>query len=205
MKDLSVIKKIQQDNITFRIRKTCNNPDLKSHMILTDDQFTYVDFYFKKYPKKITLKSGEKIPQNHTFYWEQSRNFYHPAKLLPIEAAPLPMYYSMLNAAKSYILYRTKDIDKAIVSLCRHGIKESKPNDQKTSTCAKNLADISIKRENRGVFPFFSEMIDPRFSTMWSNNWEPTIKMLLEAVPFVHSAYITTYDLRKNKRAFYST
>ena len=135
------------------------------------------------------------------FYWHQAENFYKASKLLPIESAPLTMYYSMLNAAKAYILYESEDVEHALKALGSHGLHECKDNTDAPST----LADIYIERDDRGVFYCFSHLLDEKFDELWpnkKNNGKYSIKELMGVLPFVHSAYIATYSVKRKDEKF---
>ena len=57
MKSINLKKPLEKDNVQIRLRKAYNFPDISGHTILTDDAFTYVDFYFQTH-KKIRKLDG---------------------------------------------------------------------------------------------------------------------------------------------------
>ena len=199
MEQIRIVREIKRNNLVFRLRKASRDPAMKGRIVLTDDLFTYVDFFYKQNPRRMNSGEGSYGEYRYLFYWEQARHFYNASKNLPIEAAPLTMYYCILNAVKSYLLYESKGDQEIQESLKMHGIQEG--CNSKGKLYGK-LEEISLKRMEKGVFSCFSRMIDINFQNTWELNWQPEMKMLLGAVPFVHNAYITTYGLSKKKECF---
>ncbi|MCF0133113.1 MAG: hypothetical protein HUJ72_04535 [Blautia sp.] len=193
---------MEKNNMTVRIKKSHTYFEDKTHTILTDDVFTYVDFYFKTHARNLkSQKTGKKIEENYEFYWQQARHFYLAAKQLPIESAPLPMYYAMLNAAKSLILFKTKDVDATVKNMGNHGLHEF--NDKQGSE--KQLDTIKIERDRYGVFVEFSKYLDAEFDEVWKDkgqNGYYSVKELMYQLAFIHRAYATTYSLPKSQELF---
>ena len=193
-------REVEQNSVVLRLRKAVLDADMKSHTILTDDVFSYVDFYFKAHKKIIKDANGKKVEQNHHFYWEQSRNFFKAAKVLPIESAPLPMYYCMLNAVKAYLLYGSKNYDEVKNAFRCHGLQEAGGTSE---LARKDLDNIFVKRKNQGVFCEFAKKIDSSFDLLWPiNKGKTSLKELINQVPFVHAAYVSTYSVRRKDEKF---
>ena len=84
------------------LKKCITHPDFQSSTVLTDDAFTYVQFFFQKNRKALKykdptskIKYGDPNKYHYSFYWDQALIFYKAAKTLPIESMPLLSYYSM--------------------------------------------------------------------------------------------------------------
>lgn len=200
-KDLTILKPVEENNMDLRIKKPYLSFDRKSHTVLTDDIFTYVDFFFKSHSRSLKSKSTDKkIAQNYTFYWEQARQFYNAAKMLPAESAPLPMYYSMLNAVKAFLLYKSDDVDLTLAQLNHHGLKEWNDKLEKVISLDK----IYIVRCDRGIFTLFSDKLDTEFSSKWLKReaGKKSLKELMRQLAFIHSAYIKTYNIPRNQELF---
>lgn len=195
---------VEKNNMEVRLKKSHTIFENKTHTILTDDVFTYVDFYYKTHKKRlISENSGKPIVENYEFYWQQAKHFYNAARQLPIESSPLSMYYAMLNAAKSLILYRTKNVDQTLKNLSNHGLHEyNNEENEKSNNC---LNEIYIERFEFGVFVEFSELLDESFTTKWKSKKEHarySVKELLYQLAFIHRAYVTTYELPRNQELF---
>ena len=197
-------KNVEKNSVSIRIRKPVTNPDLSSHVVLTDDVFSYVDFFFKTNKRRgMEKKAGTTINQRRSFYWEQAKNFYIAAKSLPIESAPLPMYYCMLNAAKAYLLCKTDSYESVEKDFNGHGLREGNESDSEKMPNI-SLETIYIKRKGQGVFVKFAQILDPAFNEKWpnTNGTSFSIKELLYQLPFAHSAYIATYKLPRKEEKF---
>lgn len=197
---MNFIRDVENNSVSVRLRKAYRDADLSSHTVLTDDVFQYVDFFFKTHKKNIKNSSGKKIDQHYLFYWQQSKNFYNATKMLPIESSSLPMYYCMLNAVKAYLLYNANNYDELKGELSKHGLKEGNTDSDEHPLC---LDSIYVRRDMRGVFSAFSKKIQGDFDTLWSSGKSSAIslKQLMYQIPFVHSAYISTYRTpRKNEK-----
>ncbi len=200
MEKLKEKKIVENSNTVLAIRKPYSRYNMQSRTVLTDDVFSYVDFYFKKNKKKLIGEDGKELKQNYMFYWRQAENFYKASQGLPIEAAPLTMYYSMLNAAKAYILFESKDVKKDLIHLSRHGLNEGhSDNDSLTSA---SLDSIYIKRKEKGVFTCLSCYLDDSFQLNWNLGKLYSIKELMSVLPFVHKAFVSTYSLKRKDEMF---
>lgn len=190
-------KKIVEDNVPQYLRKAYVEPDIRSHTVLTDNVFEYVEFFFKKNRRKLKNSAGKKLSVDYMLFWQQAANFYNATKRLPIESAPLVMYYCMLNATKAYITYYSVDhADEAINNMQSHGVNECKNQVDKT-----DLSEIKIKHRDNGVFPYFSKIIDGDFLNAWGEKNPFSVKELMETLAFIHNPYISTYNIvRKNER-----
>lgn len=87
----------QYKNRKLQIGKSYTSPDFSSHTVLTDDIFTYIDFYFSSHKKAMKyrnptvskIKYGDEKKYHYSFYWKQAMSFYKAAKTLPMESVPL--------------------------------------------------------------------------------------------------------------------
>ncbi len=192
---------VEKNSVSLRLRKTANDADISSHTVLTDDVFQYVDFYFKTHKRVIKESSGKPVEQNQVFYWQQAKNFYDAAKMLPIESAPLPMYYCMLNAVKAFLLFASKDFDSIQNDFNGHGLKEGNPDNEGHPL---RLDNITVKRESWGVFYRFAKTQHSNFDNLWSpgKTGEKKLTDLMYQIPFIHSAYISTYNIPRKYEKF---
>ena len=199
---MAFIRDVESNSVSLRLRKPYMDADITSHTVLTDDVFSYVDFFFKTHKKVIKKKTGERVKQNHTFYWEQARQFYCASKMLSIESAPLPMYYCMLNAAKAYLFYYADDYDEIEEDFGNHGLNEDKTKSKDVQTL--DLANIFIARKSKGVFPKFGKAVNSNFDSLWKikATGAKSIKELLFQIPYVHSTYSSTYKIPRKNEAF---
>jgi hypothetical protein len=85
----SVIRISDKD---VRFARAILNPNFRSKRIISSTPWDFVSLWLRK-EKQIEAQ----------IYWNQARNFFEAAKNLPTESAPLPLYYSFLNAAKALL------------------------------------------------------------------------------------------------------
>lgn len=182
------------------ISKAYSGKDFLKKTVLTDEVFTYVDFFYSSHHKAMKFvepKNKEKFGNpnqfGYAFYWNQARIFYDAACSLPIESAPVAAYYCMLNAAKSYISYTSSSADEFVNDFAMHGINED------NADSGNDLSTISIKHKERGVFPMFAKCLDDDFLAKWPTGTAFSLKKLLYNLPFVHRAFSLTYSTRSKK------
>lgn len=168
--------------------------------VLTDDVFTYVRFFFSSHRKAMKMTDPENVSKygkadqyRYDFFWKQAETFYAAAKQLPLEAAPVAAYYCMLNAAKSYLAYTADTADVFVKEFGMHGLMEDHDN------LGTDIATISIKHKEHGVFPLFAKSLDSNFFEKWPANEPKTLKCLLSNLPFVHRAFSMTYTTDSKK------
>lgn len=202
MKIIERKKPVEKDSVQLRLRKAYNNPNISKHTVLTDDAFTYVDFYFKTNKKRLNLDCNN-ANVHYVTYWHQAQNFYTAAKVLPVESSPLPMYYCMLNAAKAYCLYYAADPKDIVRDLHQHGICEGNSNHfEENSRKRKSLKEIFVSRKSYGVFSAFSKLLDQKFEKNWEQSEVFSLSQLLGSLAFVHSAYSSTYNITREQESF---
>lgn len=207
---------IELEPFQYRNRKLCmkksvTTPKFDSNTILTDDIFTYVDFFLgsqkkvmKYYDDSLREKYGQPIKYHYAFYWKQAYAFYKASKELPIESRPLVAYYSMLNAVKALISYKEKFVDDFITDFSSHGLHENSDtigcdDSNGTYMAEESLDVIGVERYRYGVFAHFGKMLDDEFDTVWPVKTSWKLKKLLYNLAFVHRAYVTTYSSRNKK------
>ena len=185
----------------IRMGKSYTYQNHQSSTILTDDTFTYIDFYFSSHKKAMKYKGkdikekyGDPDKYNFKFYWKQSMSFYQAAKSLPIESSPLASYYSMLNAVKSLIAFREPYVDNFVTDFNQHGLHED------NSSAGEGLDTICVKRKQKGVFCHFGKTLEKDFEKLWPAGTSWSIKELLYNLAFMHRAYTVTYSSSKGKK-----
>ncbi len=181
--------------------KAYTNQEFAKPTVITDDAFSFVSFFYASHNKAMKFddasyknRYGDPKQYKYDFYWNQAEIFYKAAKQLPFEASPVASYYCMLNAAKSYLSFTLSSADKFISEFGMHGIREEK------SDTGKDLSDIRITHNNKGVFPLFASCLDSDFNSIWpANNTSYSLKSLLYNLVFVHRAFTMTYSTARKK------
>lgn len=181
----------------LRMNKSYTTPNFSSSTILTDDVFTYIEFYFSSHKKAMKYRNstskakyGSEKRYHYLFYWKQAMTFYCAAKALPIESVPLLSYYSMLNATKAFLAFKCEYIEDFVEHFGNHGLFEN------VNLAGIDLETIAVGRKNKGVYPLFGNTLEANFDTIWASGKHNTItlKKLLYNLAYIHRAYITTYN-----------
>ena len=87
---MSEIIRISDRPVRFH-RATCY-PDFSERRVIASSPWEFVSLWLRK-----NGNADAKI------YWEQARHFFELARELPVQSAPLPLYYSFLNAVKALL------------------------------------------------------------------------------------------------------
>ncbi len=187
----------------LRMYKSYTDSNFQSNTILTDDVFTYIEFYFSSHTKALKYRNpsskskyGSEKKYHYTFYWKQAMTFYYATKSLPIESVPLLSYYSMLNAAKAFLSFKSEYIEDFVENFAGHGLFEN------VNLPGTDLNTIAVGRKNKGVFPLFGKYLEQNFDTIWPSGKTNTItlKKLLYNLAYIHRAYITTYNTPRSAK-----
>ncbi|WP_186431011.1 YaaC family protein [Clostridium sp. BSD9I1] len=191
----------QFKNKSLQMKKAYSSQDYQNSTVLTDDIFTYINFYFSSHKKcmkyhDLTLKDKHGDPNKYhfSFYWKQAMSFYKAAKTLPIESSPLASYYSMLNAVKALIAFREPYVDNFINNFSAHGLFEDK------NGIGQSLDTIGVQRVGFGVFVEFGKLLESNFEVLWPRKSPWTLQKLLYNLAFLHRAYVTTYTTPRGRK-----
>ncbi len=79
-------------NRELTLPKAVVSPDLGSRTVLTNEPWDFVDL--------ALIRERQTEAQ---FYWRQAREFYTAAQGLPLQSAPLLLYYAFMNATKALL------------------------------------------------------------------------------------------------------
>lgn len=142
--------------------------------VLASDPFDYVDLWLRREHKTEAL-----------YYWRQAQSFFYAAKDLPLESAPLVLYYCFMNAAKSLLSSNN------ITNVGYHGVKrDGRPQANQKVV----LSNEGFRIQNGGVVgslaTYFSESESCRTHTL-----EDTFYNLV----FIHRTYCLTYPNRSEQ------
>lgn len=149
------------------IPKAVVSPDLGSRTVLTNEPWEFVDL--------ALTRQGQAEAQ---FYWRQAREFYNVAQGLPLQSAPLLLYYSYMNATKSLLAA------KGIAFNRYHGVRGWDPNAGGQS----QVFSVGVEIRNQGILPSLAQYYaEPEPSN------QHLLKDLLYNLAFVHRTFCLTY------------
>ena len=132
----------------------------------------------------VALWLKQNANQRAQIFWDQAQNFFESSSGLPVQAAPLPLYYSFLNAVKA--LLETK----GIAYQNYHGMSGI---DLRTATNSRiRIENEGLQIKNGGILPslisYFGEVeATKRYS----------FKDVLSNLPFIHRSYSMTYSTKE--------
>lgn len=114
-------------------------------------------------------------------YWEQARHFFNAAKELPAYSAPLPLYYSFLNATKALLEAKQQNY------VAYHGISGF---DMRTSPGARiSLEAEGLKIKGSGILPALIQYFGETETTL-----RYSLTDVLANLAFVHRSYSLSYN-----------
>ncbi|MBB3066662.1 YaaC family protein [Limibacillus halophilus] len=159
-------KQIKLGNRRVWMHKAIQHTNFEAESVLSNDPWLFVELWLKRNGKADALA-----------YWLQARRFADATKTLGIEAAPLTLYYSFLNATKALLEVRSA------VHGTTHGVTGERPASAKAS-----LANEKVTFLSGGVLPALC-----RYLGESPNKHEYSLKELLWNLPFVHRAFRHTF------------
>jgi hypothetical protein len=152
--------------------KALMSPAIGARTVLTNSPWTYVALWLKRERKDKAL-----------FYWQQAEEFYNVSLGLRPQSAPLPLYYSFLNATKALLSA------KGITFNEYHGVSEDSAASGNANVSLTNRG-IKIKRD--GVLPSLSAFyVEPETTKTH------TLQELLFNMVFIHRTYCLTYTTQR--------
>ena len=161
---------IEQLKIGMRrvwMHKGVVNADFGAESVLSNDPWSFVELWLQRNRKTDALP-----------YWLQARRFSEAAKILEVEAAPLALYYSFLNATKTLLMVRES------LHGSTHGVSGDRPEDAKAS-----LSNEIVTFKNGGILPALCRYLGDSATAQ-----EYRLKDLLWNLPFVHRAFRHTFS-----------
>lgn len=153
-----------------RFPRAIKKPNLQERRVIASSPWEFVSLWLRKNGKG-----------NAGVFWEQARHFFDSAKELPVQSAPLPLYYSFLNATKA--LLETKSFPYNPY----HGVGGF---DMRTPTNGRiRLDNEGVKIKRRGILPslvsYFGEA---------EQNDTYSLADILSNLAFIHRAFALSYS-----------
>ncbi|WP_052410424.1 YaaC family protein [Paenibacillus durus] len=153
------------------VKSATVTPNLGGKTVLASEPWTFVESWLRN---KSTAEAA--------FYWEQARNFYLSSKSLPPTAAPLPLYYCFLNAAKTLLIVKKQAFSNS------HGVAG---NFSGTRLTRPSTEDEKIRFKTRGILAALSRLLDDHIVP---GEYEYNLDQVFYNIPYIHRAYSLSYD-----------
>jgi hypothetical protein len=152
------------------MHKGIAQPNFHLEHVLSDNPWLYVELWLKR------KKAAESLS-----FWQQARRFAEASQGMPIEAAPLPLYYSFLNASKALLTCQNSQHSDS------HGVSGERPQDARAS-----LNNETVTLKGAGVLPALCSYLGET-----AGNSSYSLGDILWNIPFVHRAYNLTYTSKR--------
>jgi len=147
--------------------KASLSPEWTVPTVLVNDPWTFVSLWLKRNHKSSAL-----------FYWEQALEFHKASVGLPIQSAPLLLYYSFMNVVKALL------DSKSISYNPHHGVKSVVRAGGTRISIANEVAQI----KNSGILPALSQYYGET-----ETRKKHSLKELFFNLPYIHRTYCLTY------------
>lgn len=153
-----------------RFARATREPGFREKRIIASTPWEFVSLWLRKNGLETAA-----------VYWSQARNFFDAARDLPTESAPLPLYYSFLNATKTLLEA------KGIAYTNYHGVTGF---DMRTPANGRlRLDNEGLRIKGGGVLPaligYFGEAEVRR---------DYNLGEVLSNLAFIHRAYAVSYS-----------
>lgn len=148
-------------------KATCD-AEFGGRTVLTNSPWEYVSLWLQRNNDEAA-----------SFYWTQARAFALAAQGLPQESAPLPLYYSYMNAAKALLVSKGKIIQEF------HGVTRHRSS---TISSVIDLENEGVRILDKGILPMLSKYLNEKEERKTHN-----LKDLLFNLPCIHRTFCITY------------
>ncbi|MCP9845643.1 hypothetical protein KBY86_01840 [Synechococcus sp. Lug-A] len=153
--------------------KATTNPDLAARTVLTNSHWEYVSLWLRRSKKVQAL-----------FYWQQAQVFAKAAEGMPVESAPLLLYYTFMNAAKELLSAKGVPFDE------HHGVRA---HNMRGASRKITLSNEGVRIMSRGVAPALSQHLRESESSDTHS-----MEDLLFNMPCIHRTFCLTYRNQKD-------
>jgi YaaC-like Protein len=168
------IEKIKLGTRTLGLSKAVHDAQFQLRTVLTLEPFNYVDLWLRREHKEEAL-----------FHWQQARDFHRAAQGLPMESAPLVIYYCFMNAAKALLT------SKGIAFDPHHGVGAHPMRGPNSKVV---LSNEGIKIGSRGIVPALASYFGEA-ELKKTHSLEDVLYNLV----FVHRTYCLSHPNKKER------
>ena len=159
---------VELNGRSLKLHKAIVDPQFGTKSVLTNSHWSFVDLYLRRNNSHDAL-----------FYWEQARQFHDASKGLPINSAPLLLYYSFMNATKALLS------SKNCAFAPHHGVKGELLSADRRKI---SLSTEGVRFKSSGIVPSLSEYFCETESVRVHS-----LDVMLHNMVFVHRTYCLTY------------
>ncbi|HFJ9435814.1 TPA: YaaC family protein [Bacillus cereus] len=178
---MNTLNEVNMVPIIFRNKiitphKAVKSPNYGNKTVLVADPWEYVEMWLKRNCDS----------EDARFYWAQAKQFFETSKKLSLTAAPLPIFYSFLNAVKALLIVKGVPIEGRI----GHGISIGK---SKENLHSFSLENESVKIHKHGLLSELCKYLDETITEAKTYD----LQSLFYNLPYIHRAYCLTFNDEK--------
>lgn len=159
---------------SLKLHKAIHDAHFDVRTVLTLDPFNYVDLWLRRQHKDEAL-----------FYWRQARDFHRASQGLPMESAPLVLYYSFMNAAKALLAA------KGVAFRPRHGVGHHRMRGANSKIV---LSNEGIAIHGDGIVPALICHFAEAEAAL-----QHSLEDVLYNLVFVHRTYCLSYPQKRER------
>ncbi|MBN6110582.1 YaaC family protein [Xanthomonas bonasiae] len=148
--------------------KATVSPNLGARTVLTDSHWEYISLWLRRAKKSNAL-----------FYWEQAQSFFSASRGMPVESAPLLLYYTFMNATKALLSAKGVAFDE------HHGVRG---HNMRGASSKIALSNEGVRIMQRGIAPALSQYLG-ELETSSTHSLEEIFFNL----PCVHRTFCLSY------------
>lgn len=153
--------------------KATTRPDLGARTVLTNSHWEYVALWLRRERKTSAL-----------FYWQQAQIFSQAAQGMPVNSAPLLLYYSFLNGVKALLSAKGVPFEEG------HGVRG---HNMRGPSSKITLSNEGVRLLDWGIARALSKYLSEA-----EGDSIHSLEELLFNIPCIHRTYCLTYKSQKD-------
>src|SRR3989338_100712 len=148
--------------------KAAVSPNLGARTVLTNSHWEYVSLWLRRAKKPSAL-----------FYWEQAHSFFTASQGMPVESAPLLLYYTFMNATKALLSAKGVAFDE------HHGVRA---HNMRGPSSKIALSNEGVRIMQKGIAPALSQYLGELEASP-----NHSLEELFFNLPCIHRTFCLTY------------
>lgn len=163
-----MMESLKANGRDLKPHKATISPQLSARTVLTNSPWEFVALWLERNQKP-----------DARFFWDQAKVFADAALGIPVQSAPLLLYYSFMNATKALLSA------KAVPFQPRHGVRA---HNMRGPSTVIELSNEGVQIEQRGILPSLAAYLNERETSR-----HHSLEEILFNIPCVHRTFCLTY------------
>jgi hypothetical protein len=162
---------IRMADVPVRFARATCEPEFQERRVIASSPWEFVSLWLRK--------NGH---GDAKAYWDQAKHFFDSARELPAQSAPLPLYYSFLNATKALLEVKGQSYGP-LHGVTGFDLRRSQAN------ARIQIDNEGLKIKGGGVLPALTQYFrESETATKY------TLADVFSNLPFIHRAYALSYS-----------